>query len=442
MLKKVFGFDPNVTSIRTEIIAGITTFLTMAYILAVNPGIFSALADQGMPTNAVFTATALAAIVGTLMMAVWAKKPFGLAPGMGLNAFFVYTVCLGMGFSWQFALTAILIEGIIFILLSIFKVRELIVDSIPTSMKAAISVGIGLYIAFIGLKSAGIIVHSDATFVTLFDLTDRSGLLALIGIFITGLLVVLNVKGGILWGILATTLIGIPMGVTQFNGVASVPPSIEPIFFKFEFHNIFTWDMLIVVFTFLFIDMFDTIGTVVGVSMKAGMVDENGKIDKIGRILMADAVATTVGSCLGASTTTTYIESAAGVGEGGRSGLTALVIACCFALALFLSPLFLAIPAAATGPALVIVGVMMCSSITKIDWNDYSESIPAFLTMLLMPLCYSISEGIMIGVIVYVILNGCSGHGRAKKISVTMWVLATLFVIRYLVNALRAAGIF
>lgn len=442
MLKKIFGFDPNVTSIRTEIIAGITTFLTMAYILAVNPGIFSALADQGMPTNAVFTATALAAIVGTLIMAVWAKKPFGLAPGMGLNAFFVYTVCLGMGYSWQFALTAILIEGIIFILLSICKVRELIVDSIPTSMKAAISVGIGLYIAFIGLKSAGIIVHSDATFVTLFDLTDRSGLLALIGIFITGLLVVLNVKGGILWGILVTTLIGIPMGVTQFNGVASVPPSIEPIFFQFEFHNIFTWDMLIVVFTFLFIDMFDTIGTVVGVSMKAGMVDENGKIDKIGRILMADAVATTVGSCMGASTTTTYIESAAGVGEGGRSGLTALVIACCFALALFLSPLFLAIPAAATGPALVIVGVMMCSSITKIDWNDYSEAIPAFLTMLLMPLCYSISEGIMIGVIVYVILNGCSGHGRAKKISVTMWVLAILFVIRYLVNALRAAGLF
>ena len=442
MLKKVFGFDPNTTSIRTEIIAGITTFLTMAYILAVNPGIFSALADQGMPTDAVFTATALAAIVGTLIMSVWAKKPFGLAPGMGLNAFFVYTVCLAMGYSWQFALTAILIEGIIFILLSIFKVRELIVDSIPTSMKAAISVGIGLYIAFIGLKSAGIIVHSDATFVTLFDLTDRSGLLALIGIFITGLLVVLNVKGGILWGILVTTLIGIPMGVTQFNGVASVPPSIEPIFFQFEFHHIFTWDMLIVVFTFLFIDMFDTIGTVVGVSMKAGMVDENGKIDKIGRILMADAVATTVGSCMGASTTTTYIESAAGVGEGGRSGLTALVIAICFALALFLSPLFLAIPAAATGPALVVVGVMMCSSISKIDWNDYSEAIPAFLTMLLMPLCYSISEGIMIGVIVFVVLNGLSGHGRAKKISITLWVLAALFLIRYLVNGLRAAGLF
>lgn len=442
MLKKLFGFDAAQHSIKTEIIAGITTFLTMAYILAVNPGIFSALADQGMPTDAVFTATALAAIVGTLIMACWAKKPFGLAPGMGLNAFFVFTVCLGMGYSWQFALTAILIEGIVFILLSLFKVRELIVDSIPGSMKAAISVGIGLYIAFIGLRSAGIIVSSDATSVTLFDLTDRSGLLALIGILITGLLVVLNVKGGILWGILATTLIGIPMGVTQFAGVASVPPSISPIFMQFQWGQIFTWDMLIVVFTFLFIDMFDTIGTVVGVSMKAGMIDENGKIDKVGRILMADAVATTVGSCLGASTTTTYIESASGVGEGGRTGLTALVIAACFALALFLSPLFLAIPSAATGPALVIVGVMMCSSICKIDWNDYSEAIPAFLTMLLMPLCYSISDGIMLGVIAFVVFNAFSGKGRSKKISVTMWVLAVLFVLRYMVNGLRAAGLF
>lgn len=442
MLKKLFGFDAARHSIKTEIIAGVTTFLTMAYILAVNPGIFSALADQGMPTNAVFTATALAAIVGTLIMAVWAKKPFGLAPGMGLNAFFVFTVCLGMGYAWQFALTAILLEGIVFILLSLFKVRELIVDSIPASMKAAISVGIGLYIAFIGLRSAGIIVSSDATSVALFDLTDRSGLLALIGILITGLLVVLNVKGGILWGILATTLIGIPMGVTQFGGVASVPPSIAPIFMQFQWNQIFTWDMLIVVFTFLFIDMFDTIGTVVGVSMKAGMVDENGKIDNVGRILMADAVATTVGSCLGASTTTTYIESASGVGEGGRTGMTAFVIALCFALSLFLSPLFLAIPSAATGPALVIVGVMMCSSITKIDWNDYSEAIPAFLTMLLMPLCYSISDGIMLGVIAFVAFNAFTGHGRAKKISVTMWVLAVLFVLRYAINGLRAAGVF
>lgn len=442
MLKKLFGFDAAVNSVRTEIIAGITTFLTMAYILAVNPNIFSALADQGMPTNAVFTATALAGIIGTLIMAVWAKKPFGLAPGMGLNAFFVFTVCLGMGYSWQFALTAILIEGIVFILLSVFKVRELIVDSIPNGMKAAISVGIGLYIAFIGLKSAGIIVASESTFVTLFDLTDRAGLLALIGIFVTGLLVVLNVKGGILWGILATTLLGIPMGVTHFAGVTSAPPSIAPIFFQFQWDQILTWDMLIVVCTFLFIDMFDTIGTVVGVSMKAGMIDENGKIDKIGRILMADAVATTAGSCLGASTTTTYIESAAGVGEGGRTGLTAFVIACCFALALFFSPLFLAIPSAATGPALVIVGVMMCSSITKVEWNNYSEAIPAFFTMLLMPLCYSISEGIMIGVIVYVLMNAFSGKANRSKISVTMWVLAALFVLRYALNGIRAAGLF
>ncbi|MCQ2273220.1 MAG: NCS2 family permease [Bacteroidales bacterium] len=442
MLKKLFGFDAAVNSVRTEIIAGITTFLTMAYILAVNPSIFSALADQGMLTNAVFTATALAGIIGTLIMAVWAKKPFGLAPGMGLNAFFVFTVCLGMGYSWQFALTAILIEGIVFILLSVFKVRELIVDSIPNGMKAAISVGIGLYIAFIGLKSAGIIVASESTFVTLFDLTDRAGLLALIGIFVTGLLVVLNVKGGILWGILATTLLGIPMGVTHFAGVTSAPPSIAPIFFQFQWDQILTWDMLIVVCTFLFIDMFDTIGTVVGVSMKAGMIDENGKIDKIGRILMADAVATTAGSCLGASTTTTYIESAAGVGEGGRTGLTAFVIACCFALALFFSPLFLAIPSAATGPALVIVGVMMCSSITKVEWNNYSEAIPAFFTMLLMPLCYSISEGIMIGVIVYVLMNAFSGKANRSKISVTMWVLAALFVLRYALNGLRAAGLF
>lgn len=440
MLKRLFGFDSAVHSVKTEIIAGITTFLTMAYILAVNPDMFSALAGQGMPTNAVFTATALAAVIGTLVMAFYAKKPFGLAPGMGLNAFFVYTVCLGMGYSWQFALTAILLEGIVFILLSIFKIRELIVDTIPNGMKAAIGVGIGLYIAFIGLKNAGIIVTDPATSVALFDFADPAGLLALIGIFITGLLVVLNVKGGILWGILATTLIGIPMGVTQFHGITSAPPSIAPIFCQFQWSQVFTWDMLIVVFTFLYFDMFDTIGTVVGVSMKAGMVDENGKVDNVGRVLMADAVATTAGSCLGASTTTTYIESATGIGEGGRTGLTAFVIAVCFALALFLSPLFLSIPSAATGPALVVVGVMMCAPVGKIDWEDFSEAIPAFITMLFMPLGYSISDGIMMGVIAYVLLNACSGHGRIKKISTTMWVLAALFVIRYLLDALEANG--
>jgi len=438
MLKKLFGFDPQVHKVRTEIVAGITTFLTMAYILAVNPGIFSVLGsgDNPMPTDAVFTATALAAIIGTLVMAIYAKKPFGLAPGMGLNAFFVFTVCLGMGYTWQFALTAVFIEGIVFILLTIFKIRELIVEAIPVGMKAAISAGIGLFIAFIGFKNCGIVVADQATFVTLGNFADRATLLALIGIAITGLLVVMNVKGGILWGILATTLLGIPMGVTQFNGVLSTPPSIAPIFVQFEWHNIFTWDMLIVVFTFLFIDMFDTIGTVIGVSMKADMVDEKGKVEGIGKVLMADAVATTAGACLGTSTTTTYVESAAGVGEGGRTGLTALVIACCFALALFFSPLFLAIPGVATGPALIVVGVMMASGVTKIDWDDFSESIPAFFTMILMPLCYSISDGIMIGFIVYVLMNACTGKGRIKKITPTMWVLAILFILRYVLKCL------
>ena len=436
MLKKLFGFDPQVHKVSTEIMAGITTFLTMAYILAVNPGIFSALSSQGMPTDAVFTATALAAIIGTLVMAFYAKKPFGLAPGMGLNAFFVFTVCLGMGYSWQFALTAVFIEGIIFILLTVFKIRELIVESIPVGMKAAISAGIGLFIAFIGFKNCGIVVADQATFVTLGNFADRATLLALIGILITGVLVVMNVKGGILWGILATTLIGIPMGVTQYNGILGKVPDPTPIFLQFEWSQIFSWNMLIVVLTFLFIDMFDTIGTVVGVSMKADMVDENGKVDGIGKVLMADAVATTAGACLGSSTTTTYVESAAGVGEGGRTGLTAFVIACCFGLALLFSPLFLSIPNAATGPALIIVGVMMASGVARIDWNDFSECIPAFFTMILMPLCYSISEGIMIGFIVYVLMNACTGKGRIKKITPTMWVLAILFILRYVLRSL------
>ena len=425
MLQKLFGFDPTQHKVRTEIIAGITTFL------AVNPSIFSALADMGMPTNAVFTATALASIIGCLVMAIYAKKPFGLAPGMGLNAFFVFTVCLGMGYSWQFALTAVFIEGIIFILLTILKVRELIVDAIPTGLKTAISAGIGLFIAFIGFKNCGIVVNDEATLVALGSFADTATLLALIGIVITSALIILKVRGGILWGILATTIIGIPMGVTHFDGVISTPPSVKPIFMQFEWHNIFTWDMLIVVFTFLFIDMFDTIGTVVGVSMKAYDTQEDGKIEGIGKVLMADAVATTAGACLGTSTTTTYVESAAGVGEGGRTGLTAFTIAICFALALFLAPLFLAIPAQATGPALILVGVMMCSGVSKIEWDNFSESIPAFFTMLLMPLCYSISDGIMIGIVVYVVFNACTGKENLKKISPTMWVLAALFVLRY-----------
>ena len=435
MLSKLFGFDPTQHKVRTEIVAGVTTFLTMAYILAVNPSIFSALSDKGMPTDAVFTSTSLAAIIGCLVMAFYAKKPFGLAPGMGLNAFFVFTVCLGMGYNWQFALTAVFLEGIIFILLTVLKVRELIVDAIPKGMKTAISAGIGLYIAFIGFKNCGIVVDNETTFVALGNFGDINPLVALMGIAITSVLIILKVRGGILLGILATTLIGIPLGVTHYEGMLSVPPSIAPIFMQFEWHNIFTWDMLVVVFTFLFIDMFDTIGTVVGVSMKAYNINEDGKIEGVGKVLMADAVATTAGACLGTSTTTTYVESAAGVGEGGRTGLTAFTSAVCFALSLFLAPLFLAIPNQATGPALILVGVMMCSGMAKIEWEDFSESIPAFFTMLLMPLCYSISDGIMIGIIVYVLLNACTGKANLKKISPTMWVLAVLFVLRYVVRA-------
>lgn len=428
-LQKTFGLNPAKHSVRTEIIAGITTFLTMAYILAVNPSIFSALESQGMPTNAVFTATALAAIVGCLVMSIYAKKPFGLAPGMGLNAFFVYTVCLAMGHPWQMALTAIFLEGILFILLTVTNVRKLIVDAIPVTMKRAIGAGIGLYIAFIGLKSAGIIVNSEATSVALGSFSEPAVLLSIIGFLITSVLVILNVKGGMLLGIIATTLIGIPMGVTNFNGVMSTPPSIAPIFSQFEWSQILSWDMVAIVFTFLFIDMFDTIGTVVGVSVKSGMVDKDGNVDGISKVLMADAVATVAGAVFGTSTTTTYIESASGVSEGGRTGLTSFTIAVCFAIALMFSPLFLAIPGAATGPVLFIVGVMMASPVRDIDWSDYSEAIPAFVTMLLMPLAYSISDGIMLGMITYTLLNALAG--KLKKVSVMMWILAVLFILRY-----------
>ncbi len=429
-LQKAFGFDPLKHNVRTELLAGLTTFLTMAYILAVNPSIFASLEGQGMPTAAVFTATALAAIVGTLAMALYAKKPFGLAPGMGLNAFFVYTVCLSMGHSWQMALTAVFIEGIIFILLTATNVRKLIVDAIPVTLKRAIGAGIGLYIAFIGLKSAGIIVSSDATSVTLGDLSDKTAVLAIVGFMLTAMLVVLKVRGGMLIGIIATTVIGIPLGVTQYNGILSTPPSIAPIFAQFQWSEIFSWDMLAIVFTFLFIDMFDTIGTVVGVSVKSGMVDKDGNVEGINKILMADAVATVAGAAFGTSTTTTYIESASGVSEGGRTGLTAFVIAACFAIALLFSPLFLAIPGAATGPVLFIVGVMMASPVREIDWNDYSEAIPAFVTMLLMPLAYSISDGIMLGMITYAAINGLAG--KFSKVSVMTWILAAVFLLRYI----------
>ena len=436
MLKKLFGFDATQHSVRTEIYAGITTFLTMAYILAVNPGIFSALESQGMPKDAVYTATILASVVGTLMMAFYAKKPFGLAPGMGINTFFVFGVCLGMGHTWQFALTAVFIEGLIFIFLSLFKVREMIAHAIPASIKAAIGAGIGLFIAFIGLQNCGIVVAHENTLVSLAKFNTPSVILALIGIFICGLMVVRKIPGGLLWGILLTAVIGIPMGVTHWEKIVSTPPSIAPIFMKFEWSQIFSWDMLIVVFTFLFVDFFDTVGTVLGVSMKANMVDKDGKVDGIGNMLMADAVATTAGACLGTSTTTTYVESIAGIAVGGRTGLTAVVIAICFLLSLFFGPLFLAIPAAATGPALVIVGVMMVSNTTAVDWEDFSEAIPAFVTLLMTPLCYSISDGIMLGTIMYVLMKLTKGKEGIRQISPAVWVLFVIFVVRYVQKAL------
>ena len=428
MLKKLFGFDPAKTTIRTEIVAGVTTFLTMSYILAVNPTMFGEL--DGMPIGSVFTSTALAAIVGCLAMAFIGKLPFGLAPGMGLNAFFVYSVCMGMGYSWQFALTAVLIEGLIFIVLTLTNVREAIVDAIPMSLRNAIGAGIGLFIAFIGLKSAGVVVADGATLVALGDITSGSALLAFIGLIITGFLYARNVPGAILLGIIITMLIGIPLGVTEFKGVVSVPESISPIFCQFEFDKIFSVDMLVVVFTFFFIDMFDTVGTLVGVCTKAKMIDEKGNIHRVKQAFMADSIATTVGAILGTSTTTTYVESAAGVAQGGRSGLTALIVGGCFVVALFFSPLFLSIPSAATAPALIIVGLLMMEQAKNIPYDDFSESIPAFVCMIMMPLTYSISNGILIGMITYVLMNMICG--KFKKLSPAIYILAVLFILKYI----------
>ena len=428
MLKKLFGFDSTKTTVRTEIVAGVTTFLTMSYILAVNPTMFGEL--DGMPVGSVFTSTALAAIVGCLAMAFVGKLPFGLAPGMGLNAFFVYSVCMGMGCSWQFALTAVLIEGIIFIVLTLTNLREAIVNAIPMSLRNAIGAGIGLFIAFIGLKSAGVVVDDGATLVALGDVTSGSALLAFIGLVITGFMYSRNVPGAILLGIIITMIIGIPLGVTEFKGIVSAPESIAPIFCQFEFDKIFSVDMLIVVFTFFFIDMFDTVGTLVGVCTKANMIDENGNIHRVKQAFMADSIATTFGAFLGTSTTTTYVESAAGVAQGGRSGLTALVVGCCFMIAMFFSPLFLSIPSAATAPALIIVGLLMAEQIKNVNFDDFSESIPAFVCMLMMPLTYSISNGILIGMITYVLMNMICG--KFKKLSPAMYILAVLFILKYI----------
>ena len=430
MLQKLFGFDSKKSTIKTEIMAGITTFLSMAYILAVNPDILSA---TGMDKGAVFTTTVVISAIITMLMGLYAKLPFALAPGMGLNAFFAYSVCLIMGYSWQFALTAVFLEGLIFILLTLTNIREKIVDIIPTTLKNAISVGIGLFITFIGLKSANIIINDDATLVRLGDITSGPALLGVIGIIITSILLVKKVKGGLLLGILITTVIGIPMGITQLNGVISTPPSIEPIFFKFEWDQILTTDMAVVVFTFLFVDLFNTIGTLIGVSTRAGIM-KNGKIPRVKQAFLVDAIGTTAGAVMGTSTVTTFVESAAGVEEGGRSGLTAFVTGICFLLAVFFAPFFLSVPASATAPVLVPVGLMMMASVMEIDFNDFSESVPAFLCIVCMPLCYSISDGIILGHLCYVILNTLCG--KWKKVTIGMYIIALLFILKlcFLVN--------
>lgn len=431
-ITKFFKLQENKTTVRTEIVAGITTFMTMAYILAVNPDILSA---TGMDKGAVFTATVISSLIATLVMALYARLPFALAPGMGLNAFFAFTVVLGMGHSWQFALTAVFLEGLIFIALTAFNIREMIVNSIPNNMKHAISVGIGLFIAFIGLKNAGIIVSNPSTFVALGNLTDftnnAGAIVALLALIITGALLALRVKGALLIGILIGTAIGLPFGVTHLPSSLEVtPPSISPIFMKFEWGQIMTMDMLVVVFTFLFVDMFDTVGTLIGVSSKANMLDKNGNVPRVKQALMADAIGTTAGAILGTSTVTTYVESAAGVSEGGRTGLTSLTVAVLFFFALFLSPIFLMIPGAATAPALILVGAMMMTPIKNIDFDDYTESIPVFLTIVMMPLTYSIAEGILFGLLSYVILKLLTG--KFKDISIVTAVLAVLFLLKFL----------
>ena len=458
MLEKFFKLSENGTDVRTEIVAGITTFMTMAYILAVNPNVLSA---TGMDHGAVFTATALASLIGTLLMALLANYPFALAPGMGLNAYFAYTVVLGLGYTWQVALTAVFVEGIVFIVLSLTNVREQIFNAIPMNLKSAVSVGIGLFIAFIGLQNAHIVI-GGATLVELFSLDGYNSstgleatasdvgitvLLAIIGVVITGILVIKNVKGNILWGILITWLLGI---ICQFTGLyvpnpdvscySLLPdfsnglsiPSLAPIFGKLQFDGIFTLDFAVVVFAFLFVDMFDTIGTLIGVSSKANMLDEEGKLPQIKGALLADAIATTAGAVLGTSTTTTFVESASGVTEGGRTGLTAVTTAILFGLSLFLSPIFLAIPSFATAPALIIVGFYMLTNVVNIDFNDIAEAIPCYICILAMPFFYSISEGISMGVISYVALNLITGKVKDKKISGLMYVLAVLFILKYI----------
>ena len=426
-LQTTFGFDSNKHSIRTEVMAGITTFLTMAYILAVNPDIMSA---SGMDKGAIFTVTVLVSAFASILMGLYAKMPFALAPGMGLNAFFAYTICVMMGFSWQFALTAVFIEGIIFIILTVTNLREMLIDMMPENIKKSIGFGIGFYISFIGLRNSGVVIDNEATLVSLGDFSSPTVILTVIGIVITSALLIRRVRGALLIGIVATTIIGIPLGVTQFNGLLSTPPSIAPLFCKLEWHSIFTAEMIAIVFSFLFVDLFDTIGTIIGVTSRAGMADKKGNVPNLKKTFMVDAIATTAGAIMGSSTVTTFVESAAGVNAGGRTGLTAFSTGICFLLALIFAPFFLAVPAAATTPILIIVGVMMMSKIHEINFRNFSESIPAFICIACMPLTYSISNGIILGHLSYVAINLCCG--RFRKLKPGMYVLAVLFILKFI----------
>lgn len=437
LLEKTFKLSENKTSIRKELVAGLITFLTMSYILIVNPSILS---STGMDKDALFTATAIATIFSTLVMALYAKLPIAQAPGMGLNAFFAFTVCGVMGYSWQFALTAVFIEGIIFILLTFFNVRELIVKSIPKVLKDAIPVGIGLFITLIGLKNAGIVVSNTNTLVALGDFSQHNVWIALVGLIVTAVLYIRNVNGSILIGIIVATIFGIVLGDVKLpdTSIIRTPPSIAPIFAQFEWDHILSFNMLIVVFTFLFVNMFDTVGTLIGVVSKAGLADEDGNFPQLKKALFSDALGTTVGAVLGTSTVTAYVESASGVASGGRTGLTSIGTALMFTLALFFAPLFLMVPAAATSPALIIVGLFMISAVAKINFNDMSEGLPAFLTIVFMPFTYSIAEGIVFGMLSFAFIKVCSG--KHKDVSITVYVIAILFLLKIILDASHILG--
>lgn len=429
-LEKLFKLKENNTNIKTEIIAGITTFMTMSYILAVNPAILS---EAGMDKGGVFTATILASVIATVMMGIYANHPFALSAGMGLNAYFAYTVVLQKGNSWQFALTAVFIEGIIFLIMSLFKMREKIFNSIPMTLKKAVSVGIGLFIAFIGLSGSQIVVQGKGVPLTLGNLLTPGVAVTVFGLIVTGVLLHKKIKGAILYGIILSTILAIIVGIASLpEKVISIPPSVMPVAMKMEWSKVFTIDMAVTVFAFLFVDVFDTIGTLIGVSTKANMLDKDGNFPRVGKALLSDAVGTTVGAMLGTSTITTYVESSAGVSEGGRTGLTAIITSALFMLSLFLAPLFTMIPAQATAPALILVGLFMMSPIREIDFSDYTEAIPAFLTIVMMPFAYSIAQGIVFGMVSYVILKVLSG--KFKDVSILMYILGILFIAEIILS--------